>query len=171
MLGFIKRWNTLIVSGSHSTIVQIARIKRIQEKFVKYAHFWLEWYTSFDLSPFRSRSAALFNLSPFRSRSAALFNLDTLQMRREITRILFVLDSLSGKVSSSPLLAQIGLRVSSYPTRRHEFFLIDYHRISYGAFDPINSALYSFNDNVDLFEFDMSRSRIVIQLKSDSQTS
>jgi hypothetical protein len=90
--------------------VHIARIERIQEKFIKYALRRLGWDANSDLPPYRSR--------------CALINLDTLQTRREIARILLVFDILSGKVSPPPLLAEVDLRVPSYPTRRREFFHI-----------------------------------------------
>jgi hypothetical protein len=42
-----------------------------------------------------------------------LLSLETLEKRRDIARILFVIDIISGRVSSPPLLAEIGLRVPS----------------------------------------------------------
>jgi hypothetical protein len=80
---------------------------------------------------------------PYRSR-CALINWDTLQALREIARILFIFDILSGKVLSPPLLAEIGPRVPSYSTRRCEFFQIDSNRTNFGAFEPFNAALHSF---------------------------
>jgi hypothetical protein len=84
--------------------VHVARIERIQEKFVKYALRRLGWDTSRDLPPYTSR--------------CLLLSLDTLKMRRDIAKILFVYDILSGRVSSPPLLTEVGFRVPSYPTRR-----------------------------------------------------
>jgi hypothetical protein len=92
--------------------VHIARIERIQEKFVKYAVRRLGWDISLDLPPYR---------------------------------------------------------VPTYSTRRHDFFQIDYHRTNYGAFEP--AALHSFNEIADLLDFNLSRSRFVTQLRSDSRTS
>jgi hypothetical protein len=69
----------------------------------------------------------------------------TLKTRRDIAKMLFVFDILSGIVSSSPLLTEVGFRVPSYPTRRHEFFHIDNN----------------------LFDFNESRNQFVAQLKSD----
>jgi hypothetical protein len=64
---------------------------------------------------------------------------------------------LSGKVSSPPLdlLAKVDLRVPTYRIRRSEFFQIDYHRTNYGAFEPFNAALHSFNGIADLLDFHM----------------
>jgi hypothetical protein len=98
-----------------------------------------------------------------------LLSLETLETGRVIARILFVFDIFSGRVSSPPLLAEIGLRAPSYSTRRHDFFHIDYHCTNYGAFEPINAALNSFNEIADLFDFDLSRSQFVAQVKSDSR--
>jgi hypothetical protein len=103
--------------------VHVARIERIQEKFVKYALRRLGWDTSRDLPPYTSR--------------CMLLSLDTLKTRRNIAKILFVYDILSGRVSSPPLLTEVGFRVPSYPTRRHKFFHIENHRTNYGAFEPI----------------------------------
>jgi hypothetical protein len=100
-----------------------------------------------------------------------LLSLETLETRRDIARILFVFDIFSGRVSSPPLLAEIGLRVPSYRTRQHDFFHIDFHRTNYGAFEPINAALHSFNEIADLFDFDLSRSQFVARVKSDSRPS
>jgi hypothetical protein len=71
-----------------------------------------------------------------------LLSLDTLKTRRDIAKFFFVYDILSGRVSSRPLLTEVGFRVPSYPTRRHEFFHIENHRTNYGAFEPINAALH-----------------------------
>jgi Reverse transcriptase (RNA-dependent DNA polymerase) len=174
MLGFIKRLSSefrdpytlkaLYVSLVRSRLeyaccvwqpfysVHIARLERIQEKFVKYALRRLGWDANSDLPPYRSR--------------CALINLDTLQTRREIARILFVFDILSGKVSSPPLLAEVGLRVPSYHTRRRKFFQIDYHRTNYGTFEPINAALHSFNEIADLFDFGMSVLSVTSPIRS-----
>jgi hypothetical protein len=53
-----------------------------------------------------------------------LLSLETLKKRRDIARILFVIDIISGRVSSPPFLAEIGLRVPSYATRCHDFFIL-----------------------------------------------
>jgi hypothetical protein len=76
-----------------------------------------------------------------------LLSLDTLKTHRNIPKILFVFD----------------------PMRRHEFFQIDNHRTNYGAFEPINAALHSFNEITNLFDFNKSRSQFVAQVKSYSQ--
>ena len=135
--------------------VHVSRIERIQEKFVKYALRRLGWDITRDLPPYTHR--------------CMLLSLDTLKMRRDTARILFIFDILSGRVSSPPLLAEVGLCVPSYITRRHDFFQIDYHRTNYGTFEPINAALYSFNEIADLFDFDLSRSQFVARVKSDSR--
>jgi hypothetical protein len=178
MLGFIKRLSTefrdpytlkaLYVSLVRSRLeyaccvwqpfyaVHIDRIERIQEKFVKYALRRLGWDPSSVLPPYRGR--------------CSLINLETLDVRRRIARVMYVFDILSGRVSSPHLLAEVGLRAPTYPTRRREFLHIDYHRTNYGAFEPINAALQSFNDVADLFDFNVSRSRFVSQIKSGSRT-
>jgi hypothetical protein len=140
----------LAVFDSLSTLVHVARIERIQEKFVKYALHRLGWDTSRDLPPYTSR--------------CMLLSLDTLKTRRDIAKILFVYDILS--VSSPPLLTEVGFRVPSYPTRRHEFFHIENHRTNYGAFEPLNAALHSFNEIANLFDFNKSRSQFVAQVKA-----
>jgi hypothetical protein len=105
------------------------------------------------LAVFGSHSTLFISLESSRLKKSSLnthrVDLDATQVliRRLIgVRILFVFDILSGKVSSPPLLAELGLCVSSYPTRRREFFQIDYHRTNYGTFEPINAALHSFNE-------------------------
>jgi hypothetical protein len=100
-----------------------------------------------------------------------LLSLETWETRRDIARILFVFDIFSGRVSSPPLLSEIGLRVPSYRTHQHDFFHIDFHRTNYGAFEPINAALHGFNEIADLFDFDLSRSQFVARGKSDSRPS
>jgi hypothetical protein len=70
-----------------------------------------------------------------------LLRLDTLKTGRAIAKVLFVLDILSGRVSLPPLLTEVGFRVPSYPTRRHEFFHIDNQCPNYGAFETVNTAL------------------------------
>jgi hypothetical protein len=64
-------------------VVHIDRIERIQKKkFIKYAHRRLGWNANSDLSPYHSR--------------CGLINLETLEIRRDIARIMFVFDILSG---------------------------------------------------------------------------
>jgi Reverse transcriptase (RNA-dependent DNA polymerase) len=137
-------------------VVHIDRIERIQEKFIKYALRRLGWNANSDLPPYHSR--------------CGLINLETLEIRRDIARIMYVFDILSGKVSSAPLLAEVGFRIPSYATRRHEFLHIDYHRTNYGAFEPINAALNSFNDIANFFDFNVSRKRFVTLVKSNLRT-
>jgi hypothetical protein len=60
-------------------------------------------------------------------------------------------------------------KVHTRPTSASDFFHIDYHRTNYGAFEPVNAALYSFNEIADLFDFDLSRSQFVARVKSDSR--
>jgi hypothetical protein len=57
------------------------------------------------------------------------------------------------------------------PDLRIRFFHIDFHRTNDCAFEPINSALHSFNEIADLFDFDLSRSQFVARIKSDSRPS
>jgi hypothetical protein len=73
-------------------------------------------------------------------------------------------------VSSPHLHAEVGLRVPTYPTRRREFLQIEHHRTNYGAFEPLNAAMQSFNDVADLFDFNSSRSRFVALVKSGTRT-
>jgi hypothetical protein len=40
------------------------------------------------------------------------------------------------------ILTKVGLRVSSYPTRRGEFFQFEIHSMNYDAFDPMTAALH-----------------------------
>jgi hypothetical protein len=72
-------------------------------------------------------------------------------------------------LSEKKLLVRNVWKVYTRPTSASDFFHIEFHRT--GAFEPINTALHSFNEIADLFDFDLSRSQFAARIKSDSRPS
>jgi hypothetical protein len=85
-------------------VVHINRIEQFQDKFVKYALRRLGWESN--------------SVKPSCPSHCSLLNLDTLDVRRQTARVMYVFYILSGRVSPPHLLAEIGIRAPTYPTRR-----------------------------------------------------
>jgi hypothetical protein len=108
-------------------VTYINRIERIQEKFIKHALRQFRWNVNLDLPPYENHCRVLV--------------MDTLKKRRDVARVLFVFDLLSGKIDS-----QINLSVPSYQTRGREFLFVEFHRTNNGIYEPINTAVRGFKN-------------------------
>jgi hypothetical protein len=78
----------------------IARLERVQEKFILYALRRLGWMDLNLLPPYESR--------------CKLLNLDTLCRRREISSVMFVRDVLCARIDSSSLLGMLALTANPH---------------------------------------------------------
>jgi hypothetical protein len=82
---------------------RIARLERVQEKFILYALRRLRWMNMNLLPPYESRFK--------------LLHLDTLCRRREISSVMFVRDVLCAWIDSSSLLGMLVLTANPHRTR------------------------------------------------------
>jgi hypothetical protein len=82
---------------------RIARLERVQEKFILYALCRLRWMNMNLLPPYESRFK--------------LLHLGTLCRRREISSVMFVRDVLCARIDSSSLLGMLALTANPHRTR------------------------------------------------------
>jgi hypothetical protein len=88
---------------------RIARLKRVQEKFILYALRRLGWMNMNLLPPYVS--------------GCKLLNLDTLCRRREISSVMFVRDVLCARIDSSSYLGMLALTANPHRTRSRALLL------------------------------------------------
>jgi hypothetical protein len=138
-------WRTFY--GAH-----IDRIERVQRKFVRYELRGLGWTDMCDLLPYVDR--------------CALIRLKTLTERHANACAMLIFDILSGRVYSSNLLSLISINALWYHTRTSDFLRVDFHRTNYGVHDPLNSAVWSFNEFAGLIDFHLSRNQFFNRLRS-----
>jgi hypothetical protein len=122
---------------------RIARLERVQEKFILYALRRLGWMNMNLLPPYESR--------------CKLLNLDTLCRRREISSVMFVRDVLCARIDSSGLLTMLALTANPHRTRSRALLLERFHRTSYGLNEPLSCAIRNFNNEIQCFDFCVSR--------------
>jgi hypothetical protein len=84
-------------------------------------------------------------------------NLDTLCRRREISSVMFVRDVLCARIESSGLLAMLALTTNPHRTRLRTLLLERFHRTAYGLNEPLNCAIRNFNNEVQCFDFCVTR--------------
>jgi Reverse transcriptase (RNA-dependent DNA polymerase) len=165
MLGFIKRigkefrdvhaLKTLYISLVRSILEYAGviwnpyyrnhsdRIERIQRRFVRFALRNFRWIANRQLPPYCQRSR--------------LIDLDPLYVRRQIACILFVNDVLSNKYDCPVILSNLSLLVYQQNVRSRVMFREDRHRTNYGANEPLNAAIRSFNRFSNIYEFGVGR--------------
>jgi hypothetical protein len=96
----------------------------------------------------------------------ALTRLETLAKRRAHACVMFIFDTLSGRVNSSNLLSLISINAPWYHTRAGDFLRVDFHRTNYGVHEPLNGAVRSFNEFAGLFDLHLSKNQFFNHLRS-----
>jgi hypothetical protein len=76
--------------------------------------------------------------------------------------MMFVFDILFGRVGSLDLLSLVNVIVPRYHTRDGDFLRIDSHRINYGVHEPLNDAVWNFNEVAGLFDFHLLRNQFFL---------
>lgn len=117
----------------------IARIERVQRRFIRIALRDLPWRDPQNLPPYEAR--------------CRLIGLDTLQRRRKIQQASFVAKTLSGEIDASELLSRIEFRATGRLLRGSSMLMTRFHRTAYGFYEPLTSSVRIFSLVDDLFEF------------------
>jgi hypothetical protein len=52
-----------------------------------------------------------------------------------------------------------------YQTRGNDFFRVRFHRMNYGAHEPINGELWKFIEVIGLFDFHLTKKQFVNRVK------
>jgi hypothetical protein len=107
------------------------RIKRIQRRFVRFALRNFRWVANRLLSP--------------KSQRCRLIDTDPLYVRRQFACILFVNNVLSNKYYCPVIFSNLSLLVYQQNVRSRVMFREERHRTHYGANEPLNVAICSFN--------------------------
>jgi hypothetical protein len=130
--------------------VHVDRVERVQRWFIWYTLRGLGW-TDDDLLPYGHRFAILRRV--------------TLVIRRFIACLLFIFDSLSGRLNWPNLLFDIDLNTPRYQTRDSEFLRIRFHCTNYRVHEPMSAAMHKFNEIIGLFDFILTRNQFMNRLK------
>lgn len=124
----------------------VTRIESVQRKFIRFALRRLPWQNPQSLPSYESR--------------CQLIDLDLLNIRRDVSRSLFVADLLSAHIDCPPLLQRIGLSIPPRLLRNYASVHVPFSRTNYGAHGAINGLLRCFNRCSDSFDFDLPRQAI-----------
>jgi hypothetical protein len=95
-------------------------------------------------------------LPPYESRYK-LLNLDTLCRKREFSSVMFVRDVLCARIDSSSLLGMLALTANPHSTRSCALLLERFPRTACGLNQPLNCAIRCFNNEIQCFDFCVSR--------------
>ena len=66
-------------------------------------------------------------------------------------------DILTGKKDSSYLLSLVNINVPCYSLRNYSFLRPEYHRTTYGSYEPVTNMILLFNDCFGGFDFNVTR--------------
>jgi hypothetical protein len=127
--------------------VRVDKVERVQRRFIRYALRSLGWMDIYDLPPYEHR--------------CALLRFDTLVERR----IMIIFDILGGRLNSSNLFSAFDLNTPRYRARGCEFLKIGFHRMNYGTYEPMPSAMRKFNEVISLLDFIWTRNQFVNRLR------
>jgi hypothetical protein len=128
----------------------IDRIEFVQKKFVRYALRGLGWTDMCNLPPYVERSA--------------LIRLETLTEKRANAYAMDILMIWFSSVNLSNLLSLNTMNGLCYHTWPSDFLRVDFHH-TYGAHEPLNGAVRSFNEFADLLDLHLSRYQFFNRLR------
>lgn len=123
--------------------IHIARIERVQKRFIRYALRGLPWNDPVNLPPYEHR--------------CALLDLQPLVRRRVMLQRLFVFDVLKCNIDCSSLLENVRLQAPARQLRNRPLQWIPAHRTQYGRNNPFDQCCAMFNEVYDLFDFNVSK--------------
>lgn len=163
VLGFIKRWakefsdpyitKALFTSLVRPTLeygsiiwnptykVHIQNIESVQKQFLLFCLRGLRW------NPM--------NLPSYKSR-LALIKLPTLNSRRTMLNITFVINLINGKINSNFLINNISFNVPSRPTRNFVLLFTKVFRSNYANSDPFLRLCTEFNKYYQHIDFSLN---------------
>jgi hypothetical protein len=123
----------------------------VQRKLIRFTLHGLRWTDWHDLSPYEDR--------------CVLFHIITLFNKLIVACIMYVIDILSGRVSSLSLLSMMHIVAPWYQTRGVDFFRVLFHPTNYGAHELFNGVVRRFDEIKGLFDFHFTREQCVNRVK------
>lgn len=169
LLGFIKRWSrefddpylskrlyTSLVRPilEYGSIVwfphyscHIDRIESVQKQFLLFALRNLGWSSSSNLPPYIHR--------------LQLIDLPTLERRRSMLSVCFMVKLINGEINSSYLISSLKFNVPFRASRQYVPFYLPAFKHNYESFNPVFSLCNTFNEFHTLFS--LSDSFLVIK--------
>lgn len=178
VLAFIKRWakeftDPYITKQLYTSLVRpileygsiiwdpqynihIDHIESIQKQFLLFCLRSLPWNPAANLPSYPSR--------------LALIKLPTLESRRTMLNVSFLLNLIYGDVCSEFILRNISFNVPQRPTRYYQPLSIPYFRTNYANADPLRRICNNFNDLYQYIDFSLNvnviKSNIILFLNS-----
>lgn len=124
----------------------IERIESVQRRFIRFALRRLPWRDPFHLPSYESR--------------CRLIHIDTLQVRRDVSRALFVADTLQGRIDCPDILRAVNLNVRPRTLRNNSLLRLPFQRTNYGQNSAIIGMQRTFNRAASVFDFNLSRETV-----------
>lgn len=124
------------------------RIESVQKQFLIFALRKLGWNDGFRLPSYKNR--------------LLFFHMNTLEERRFINQIIFIISLIYGKISSSELLNMLNFRIPNSITRNNN--LLNTYIAKYDH--PFENMKKKFNEYANLFDFNQSIHLIKTNLKN-----
>lgn len=124
----------------------IERIESVQRRFLRYALRRLPWRDPHRLPNYISR--------------CRLIHLDTLQVRRNVSRSLFIADVLQGRIDCSAILEAVNLNVRPRALRNNSMLRLPFRRTNYGLNSALLGIQRTFNRVASVFDFNLSRENV-----------
>lgn len=153
VLGFIKRWakefsDPYTTKQLYTTLVRPIlefgsviwdpfynvhsnSIESVQKQFLIFCLRGLGWDPTLQLPPYRDR--------------LSLIKLPTLQSRRQMLNVTFLLNLINGNLHSEFLLSKISFNVPHRSSRYYEFLIVKYFTTNYANSDPFRRICIEFN--------------------------
>ncbi|XP_075150995.1 uncharacterized protein LOC142225106 [Haematobia irritans] len=132
VLGFIKRW-----SKEFDDPYQGKRIESVQRNFLLVALRGLGWGDVTELPPYVNR--------------LRLIDLPTLERKRRMLDILFIVKLVNGMIDSDFLIGHLNFVVPSRPMRHFLPLRLPLFKYNYEANSPLNRLIIEFNHSFNLF--------------------
>lgn len=169
MLGFVKRWSKefedpYILKSLFISLVRpnleyasqvwcpyyqdhIKRLESVQKNFLRYSLRHLNWVNPLILPPYSNR--------------LILLQLNTLESRRTIADILFIVQVYNGQIKSDFARNQVYSNLNhSTRFRSENIFRAIFHRTNYGKFEPINRMFMAVNNYKSHVDFSLTKEKI-----------
>lgn len=132
--------------------VWIARIESIQRRFVRCALRSLPWSDPLRLPPYEHR--------------CALLGIETLEERRKMNQAVFGAKVLRSEIDSPALLRQLNIYAPQRVLRSRQLLYQPPRRTMYGSNNPIDTISRRFQDNYNLFDFNISTNTFKNRLRN-----
>ena len=115
------------------------RVERVQKRFVRLALKDLAWRDPVNLPPYPDR--------------CRLLGLETLERRRKGQQAVFIAKLINGEIDSPRLLSLLNFRALQRSLRSTDLLQPNFHRTTFGCYEPMTACIRVFSAVENLFEF------------------